>query len=286
MSKLPDPSTTAASFKGLALFTPGGDCVYCIDQRKRSHWHLDLCAALQSALGLAEPPYFLLPCFTATVDRWVDPNSQALVTVAEAYPRALRFQTFLNVLFDIDDLIWQPNYSHHEDCSVWVIESYRTTFPQLWECHDLIMRVEATWVSPLGASLPARFAGYPDAPSPNALQGSNPQAFNSPRDDLQTTYRLQATDPDGEPTHLFKLFVSGADTIATEKMLRVLRNTLETTLTHPYTLHLIDVITHPDEAEANNITATPTLIQVSPPPVRRIVGHWPSPQQLRDLLGP
>jgi len=281
VSKLPDPSTTAASFKGLALFTPGGDCVYCIDQRKRSHWHLDLCAALQSALGLAEPPYFLLPCFTATVDRWVDPNSQALVTVAEAYPRALRFQTFLNVLFDIDDLIWQPNYSHHEDCSVWVIESYRTTFPELWECHDLIMRVEATWVSPLGSSLPTRFTEDSTNPPSNDLQGSR----DSQRLDLPI-YDPQETDLDGEPTHLFKLFVSGADTIATEKMLRVLRHTLETTLTHPYTLHLIDVITHPDEAEANNITATPTLIQVSPPPVRRIVGHWPSPQQLRDLLGP
>lgn len=257
MSKSSNP-TAAASFKGLALFTPGGDCVYCIDQRKRSHWHLDLCAALQTSLGLAEPPYFLLPCFTATVDRWVDPNSQTLVTVAEAYPRALRYQTLLNVLFDTEDLIWQPNYSHHEDCSVWVIESYRTTFPQLWESHNLITRVEATWVSPLG-------------PSPST----------EPAVQIATS----AAEAAGHgPTHLFKLFVSGADTIATEQMLRVLRHTLETTLAHPYTLHLIDVITHPDEAEANNIRATPTLIQVSPPPVRRIVGQWPSPQQLRELL--
>ena len=136
----PDPAA-AASFKGLALFTPGGDCVYCIDQRKHNHWHLDLCAALQTSLGLADPPYFLLPCFTATVDRWMDPTSHEIITVAEAYPRALRFQTLLNVLFNTDDLVWQPNYSHHEDCSVWVIESYRTTFPQLWERHNLVMRV-------------------------------------------------------------------------------------------------------------------------------------------------
>ena len=270
MSKPPTAPSAAASFKGLALFTPGGDCVYCIDQRKRNHWHLDLCAALQSALGLTEPPYFLLPCFTATVDRWVD-SRQALVTVAEAYPRALRFQTLLNVLFDTEDLVWQPNYSHHEDCSVWVIESYRTTFPQLWECHDLIMRVEATWVSPLGTSLPARFAEERSDRQPDS-QGSVPSDHPE-------------ADPDRASTHLFKLFVSGADTIATEQMLRVLRHTLETTLTQPYTLHLIDVLTHPDEAEANNITATPTLIQVSPPPARRIVGQWPSPKQLKALLG-
>lgn len=258
MSRVPRSTpTTAASFKGLALFTPGGDCVYCIDQRKRNHWHLDLCAALQTSLGLAEPPYFLLPCFTATVDRWIDPRNQAIVTVAEAYPRALRYQTLLNVLFDTNDLEWQPNYSHHEDCSVWVIESYRTTFPQLWERHNLIRRVEASWVSPLGVGF-----------FPAAVRDS-----------------ASGDIPEEETSHVFKLFVSGADTTATEHMLRVLRNTLEATLPHPYTLHLIDVLTHPDEAETNNITATPTLIQVSPPPARRIVGQWPSPNQLRQLLG-
>lgn len=273
MSKSPNPTATAASFKGLALFTPGGDCVYCIDQRKNNHWHLDLCTALQSALGLSEPPYFLLPCFTATVDRWLDPSSREVVTVAEAYPRALRFQTLLNILFDTDDLIWQPNYSHQEDCSVWVIESYRTTFPQLWERHNLVMRVEATWVSPLGTSLAARGAG-----------ASNEKISPDP-----TTAEGLAANPSDHPpesgTHLFKLFVSGADTLATEQMLRVLRHTLEATLAEPYTLHLIDVLTHPDEAEADLITATPTLIRVSPPPLRRIVGQWPNPQQLRDLLG-
>lgn len=275
------PAPTDASFKGLALFTPGGDCVYCIDQRKRNHWHLDLCAALQTSLGLAEPPYFLLPCFTATMDRWVDPRSQSVVTVAEAYPRALRHQTLLNVLFNTQNLEWQPNYSHPEDCSVWVIESYRTTFPQLWERHNLIMRVEATWVSPLGGLGSSALASHglrDDTAGRTSEQGE--RSFHAAAPD-----RLAEGMDSDEPTHLFKLFVRGADTAATEQMLRVLRNTLETALPNPYTLHLIDVLTHPAEAEANNITATPTLIQVSPPPVRRIVGRWPSPQQLKDLLG-
>ncbi|NJL47349.1 MAG: circadian clock protein KaiB, partial [Leptolyngbyaceae cyanobacterium SM2_5_2] len=83
----PIQPATAVSFKGLALFTPGGDCVYAIDQHKRERWHLDLCAALQNALCLPELPNFLLPCYTATVDRWVDATSQELITVAEAYPR-------------------------------------------------------------------------------------------------------------------------------------------------------------------------------------------------------
>ncbi len=243
-------SPVAPSFKGIALFTPGGDCVYCLDEQKRAHWHLDLCAALQTHLGLAEPPYFLLPCFTATVDRWVNPTTQAPVTAAEAYPRALRFQPLLNALFGLGQLQWQPNYSSAEECSVALIESYRPTFPQLWECHDLVMRVE--------------------------------QAVEVSEDPLPVdTLDALGTLPQ---THCFKLFVSGTDTVATERMLRFLYTTLESTLPSAYTLQVIDVTTHPSEAEAAHISATPTLIQVWPEPVRRVVGNVLSQEQMALLL--
>ncbi|MBD2105610.1 circadian clock KaiB family protein [Nodosilinea sp. FACHB-13] len=241
----------ASSFKGIALFTPGGDCVYCIDEQKRAHWHIDLCAALQTHLELAEPPYFLLPCFTATVDRWVNSATQAPVTVAEAYPRVLRFQPLLNALFGLGELQWQPNYTSAEECSVALIESYQSTFPELWECHDLVMRVE--------------------------------QAIAVP---TPTTPLLEiplAVDPLPQ-AHCFKLFVRATDTAVTEKMLRFLYTTLESTLPGAYTLQVIDVTTHPDEAEAANITATPTLIQVSPEPVRRVVGSVLSQEQMMQLL--
>ncbi len=240
----------ASSFKGIALFTPGGDCVYCIDEKKRAHWHLDLCAALQSQLGLAEPPYFLLPCFTATVDCWINPTTQSQTTVAEAYPRALRFQPLLNALFGLGNWQWQPNYGSAEECSVALIESYRPTFAQLWECHDLILRVEQT--ASVGEPLPAADP-VPLAP--------------------------------GLQPYRFKLFVRGVDTAATEKMLRFLHNTLESTLASVYTLQVIDVATHPDEAEVANITATPTLIQEAPAPVRRVVGNVVSQEQMIQLLG-
>ncbi|WOD41228.1 circadian clock KaiB family protein [Nodosilinea sp. E11] len=239
----------STSFKGIALFTPGGDCVYCIDERKRAHWHLDLCAALQSHLKLAEPPYFLLPCFTATVDRWVNPTTQAPVTVAEAYPRALPFQPLLNALFGLDNLQWQPNYSSAEECSVALIESYRPTFPQLWLCHDLVIGVEK-------ATATLKDAG----PSPEV-----------------------SLDVLMQP-HRFKLFVSGTDTTATEQMLRFLHTTLEATLPGAYILQVIDVTTNPNEAEAANVSATPTLIQVFPEPVRRVVGNVLSQAQMMELL--
>ncbi|TVQ10683.1 MAG: circadian clock protein KaiB [Leptolyngbya sp. DLM2.Bin27] len=237
----------APSFKGIALFTPGGDCVYCVDEQKRTHWHLDLCAALQTHLGLTEPPYFLLPCFTATVDRWVKPPSQTTI-VAEAYPRALRFQPLLNALFGLDHVQWQPNYGSTEECSVELIESYRPTFPQLWEGHDLIICV-GKHVTPV--------------------------------EPLPSTERFLNAPP---PPHRFKLFVSGVDTADTEHMLRLLHTTLESSLPNAYTLQVIDVASHPAEAEAAQITATPTLIQVSPEPVRRVVGKVLNQAQMMQLL--
>jgi circadian clock protein KaiB len=107
----------ATGFKGIALFTPGGDCVYCMDTQKQAHWHIDLCTVLQKQLSLVEPPYFLLPCFTATIDRWFDPHDQRMVTVAEAYPRVMPLQALLNVLFEQPNLQWQPNYTIHTACS-------------------------------------------------------------------------------------------------------------------------------------------------------------------------
>jgi circadian clock protein KaiB len=242
----------APSFKGIALFTPGGDCVYCIDSRKRAHWHLDLCAALQGHLGLAEPPYFLLPCFTATVDRWVDPTTGQPRLMAEAYPRALPYQPLLNALFGLGQLQWEPNYSSAEECATALIESYQPTFPQLWECHDLVIGVE---------------------PSVPAVTSPDPTGAIAPN-----------TPADGPQTHRFQLFVNGADTATTEQMLRFLYNALEATLPGAYTLQIIDVATHPDEAEAAHISATPTLIQTDPEPVRRVVGKVANQEQMLQLL--
>ncbi|MGF1518603.1 MAG: circadian clock KaiB family protein [Nodosilinea sp.] len=250
MSRSVRANPVAASFKGIALFTPGGDCVYCIDEQKRARWHLDLCATLQSHLGLAEPPYFLLPCFTATVDRWFNAPTTAPTIVAEAYPRALRFQPLLNALFGLDHVHWQPNYANAEECSVDLIESYRAAFPQLWECHDLIIRVEQV-----------------TATSPESLL---------PTESLRTAPPPQA--------YRFKLFVSGVDTAATEQMLRLLHTTLEASLPNAYTLQVIDVTTHPDEAESAQISATPTLIQTSPEPTRRVVGNVLNQEQMMQLL--
>jgi circadian clock protein KaiB len=254
----PHPSDPAAAgsiasgFKGIALFTPGGDCVYCIDRQKQVHWHIDLCTALQKQLGLVERPYFLLPCFTATIDQWFDADQQQLVTIAEAYPRAMPFQSLLNVLFNQPDLQWQPNYTFHTECAPSLIEIQQQQFPRLWQSHDLILKI--------------------DRPSQDATQPP-PRPQNLP------------TSAVASSSYLFKLFVRQEETPATEKMLSLLRQSLETYLNKAYTLQVVDVSKHPEQAENYHISATPTLIQVMPQPTRRIVGNLNNPKQIRHLLG-
>ena len=247
MSSVP----VASGFKGIALFTPGGDCVYCVDRQKQMHWHVDLCMALQKRFGLVEPPYFLLPCFTATLDRWFDSETQTMVTLAEAYPRVMPFQLLLNVLFEQPGLRWQPNYTGHAECSPSLIEAQRQRFSQLWESHDLILQVDRS---------PGQRASSPAAAqSPTAASPASP--------------------------YLFKLFVREEDTLATETMLRFLRQALESCLNQAYTLQVIDVSKQPDQAERNHISATPTLVQVLPEPGRRIVGNLTDQRRLMHLLG-
>lgn len=127
-------------FKGIALFTPGGDLVYCIEPRKQERWHLDLCVILQQILALSEPPHFLIPAYSATLDRWLDPLTQEVKIAAELYPPVQRYQHLLNALFDTSGLKWQVPSKQEEFNYPIVLETYRQQFPQLWECHEIVFR--------------------------------------------------------------------------------------------------------------------------------------------------
>jgi circadian clock protein KaiB len=225
----------STSFKGIALFTPGGDVVYALDRQKQAHWHLNLCVALQEWLRLPEPPHFLVPGFTATIDRWQDANHQ-IHTIAEAAPRVLPFQALLNTIFLTDGLIWQPSTVSQSFSDPMVLLTYRQQFPQLWETHDLVMRYE-------------------------------PPRSRPPRE-LEIPKNLACPDRG----YVLRLFVSG-HSAATERTLQGLHQLLEASLNCPYTLKLIDVSQHPDLAEQDHVSATPTLMRVWPQPVRRVVGN-------------
>jgi len=227
------------AYKGIALFTPGGDLIYGLDVDKTKHWHLDLCEGLQELLHLSESPHFLIPAYTATVDQWIDPETQQQRVMSEVYPLVQRYQPLLSTIFDINQqswtvLPWQESYGDPS-----IIETYREQFPQLWEHHNLVVNL---------ASLRA----------PASL--------------------ATASGP-----YVLRLFISGHSQ-ATTQALTTLYRFLEQKLSNSYTLKVVDIMKHPEQAEMNQISATPTLVRVYPEPRRQIVGEWYNMDRILQII--
>lgn len=239
-------------YKGIALFTPGGDLVYCIDPTKQGRWHSHLCHALQSALQLPELPHFLIPGYTATVDRWYDAQQQSLKTVAECYPAVKRYQPLLNAAFGTPNLIWQTAPWQEEVCHPIVLETYRQQFPQLWDNHDLIIRLDTTEIKPETERLSHLFDS-------SVVPWQSPQSY------------------------VLRLFVSGNSAI-TKRTLEMIHQLLEQELQYPYTLKVIDIAKNPEMAESHHVSATPTLVRVYPQPMRRIVGEIENMSHVLPLI--
>lgn len=233
-------------FKGVALFTPAFDLVYGLDVSKQGRWHHQLCSVLQGLLDLPEPPLFLCPAYTATVDFWVDSPTQQLAVVAEAYPLVWSQRFLLDVVFKHPakiQLPWQQLTSSRRSHDLRLIESYRERFPQLWQHHNLVHGLESSRISPY----------------------ATPAVFENP-----ASYTL-------------RLYISGHST-ATAQTLKTLHGLLPRCLVAPYNLKVVDVTRQPELAERDQVTATPTLVRVSPPPLRRLVGKLDDLATLQWLL--
>ncbi|MGB3512128.1 MAG: circadian clock KaiB family protein [Microcoleaceae cyanobacterium] len=259
----PDSVEFPQLFKGIALFSPGGDLVYCIDPSKQNRWHLHLCVELQERLGLSETPHFLVPGYTATIDKWLDPRTQEVQIYAEAYAPVLRYQALLNAVFNTGEIIWQSAPWSEEFCNPMVMATNYDQFPQLWESHDLLLRLDRQELNP----------------SPTQAQVS----FSAPNDNLLSDPVSAVDLPAALEGYVLRLFISG-NSVATQRTLQNLHQILEKSLSHPYTLKVIDVFKHPEQAERDQITATPTLIRVLPFPVRRIVGEFDDMEKILKLL--
>ncbi len=142
-SCLIDMPQVPASFKGIALFTPAGDLVYCIDPSKQGRWHAQLCSALQDALNLSELPHFLVPCYTATVDRWWDEAAQTWQVSAELSPNIYRYRALLDQIFELAPDQWQLASISPGVCDPLLIYRYQELFPALWESHNLAIALDA-----------------------------------------------------------------------------------------------------------------------------------------------
>jgi circadian clock protein KaiB len=70
---------------------------------------------------------------------------------------------------------------------------------------------------------------------------------------------------------ILKLYVTG-QTYASRLALDNLKKLIDEELLGMYELQVIDVLQNPQLAEEDKILATPTLIKVLPPPIRKIIG--------------
>ncbi|NEQ26217.1 MAG: circadian clock protein KaiB, partial [Microcoleus sp. SIO2G3] len=167
--------------------------------------------------------------------------------VAEACPFVLKYQSLLNALFGTADVVWQAIDRSEGVCEPDLLIAYRKQFPQLWQDHDLVMRYEQS-IEPVDTARP-----------------------------------LSSSEPGVPQGYVFRLFVSG-HSAATEQTLQNLHQLLETSLRQPYTLQVVDVHKHPDQAEHDQVTATPTLLRAWPHPIRRIVGEFKDADRILQIL--
>lgn len=259
MSKLTDQlSHLPDTFKGIALFTPGGDLIYGIDPHKQTQWHIHLCLKLQEILGLADSPHFLVPGYTATVERWLDPQTQQIKLIAEVNPPIQNYIPLLQVLFNLEITTeWQIAPWQEEHCNGAVIETYQPHFPQLWEQHNLIVRF--------------------DPKHPASLV---PEIEQSKIFEQKTAKNIIQEQAGGYILHLF----ISSENPRSEKTLGNIHQLLEQGLTSPYTLKVIDISKNPEQAEINQVLVTPTLVRVTPKPVKRIVGQLDDIQRILHII--
>lgn len=266
---------------------------------------MHLCLGLQEILGLPEPPHFLVPGYTATVDRWIESKTQQVRTSAEIYWPVRHHQALLNAVFGTDNLVWQSAPWQDESCDPVILETHRSHFPQLWEEHDLIVRFERP--QPLSSHsfaeryptlrTPYRKTGtVKEYTTPTGLteaytmdwEGTSKQQIPTaaPKEQSQENTTGTSPHPYQAPSaqgYVLRLFVSG-HSAATEQTLKSLHQFLENSLAHPYTLKVIDVFKHPEQAEVYQISATPTLLRVWPEPTRRLVGDLNNMEKVLQIL--
>ena len=245
-------------FKGIALFTPGGDLVYGINPDKQAQWHSDLCIEMQEIWGLSDSPHFLVPGYTATVERWLNPQTGQIETLAEAYPPVERYIPLLQTLFNVDETTkWHIAPWQEQHCNRAIIDTHKPNFSQLWERKDLIVRLK-----------------------PNHFNQLETEAYDSQDDAMDLESTLVSSDNNG---YVLRLFIK-SDRPSTEKTLSSIHRLLEQGLDHSYTLKVIDIDKNPQQAVDHRIAVTPTLVRVSPKPTRRVVGQLEDIQRILNII--
>jgi circadian clock protein KaiB len=84
--------------------------------------------------------------------------------------------------------------------------------------------------------------------------------------------------------HKFRLFVA-ADTLNSEQAVINLAAICKTHLAGCHEIEVVDVFKEPDRALAEGIRMTPTLLKLTPPPQRRIIGTVADGDRVLHTLG-
>jgi circadian clock protein KaiB len=82
----------------------------------------------------------------------------------------------------------------------------------------------------------------------------------------------------------FRLYIAG-DAPNSAQAVANLQNLCQTNLMDRYEIEIVDVLKSPMLALKDNILMTPTLLKLSPAPVRKIVGALSQMQTVVDTLG-
>lgn len=95
---------------------------------------------------------------------------------------------------------------------------------------------------------------------------------------------LQHHANDDRERYSFRLYVTGASP-GSSRAISLIKAFCEQFLKGRYLLEVVDVYQQPALANEERIFATPTLVRMSPLPLRRIVGNLADPQRLQAGLG-
>jgi len=82
----------------------------------------------------------------------------------------------------------------------------------------------------------------------------------------------------------FRLYLAGGTARAMQAEAQ-LRHLCETRLPEGFELEVLDVTDHPDRAEEDRVLVTPTVIRLSPPPARRVLGSLSDEHRVGLALG-
>ena len=86
-------------------------------------------------------------------------------------------------------------------------------------------------------------------------------------------------EPPAPPSYVLRLFVAGTTT-RSQRAISCLRRLCDEHLAGRYELEVIDVYTNPEATRDFQIVATPTLVKVSPAPLRRMIGDLTNPAKV------